>query len=657
MRTLMLSKIILGPAVAGLAVLLAACGGDRELATPSECNPLGGIRCMTPWPSSVYEVDDSASATGRRLAVVEGALPTNIDGIVLDPTPFNRWDGFSSAAPMITAFATGVDPANLVHYSNFDASVTDASPTVLIDMQTGELVHHFAELDARAKDTPDSQALFIRSAKLLEGGRRYAVAIKKTLKAKDGGELPIPEGFQAILDGETTTHALLERVRPRYAEIFAALAAHGIQQDDLVVAWDFTTASREMVRADLLDARTSALAMMGTNGSALDFTATDTPINDVRFARRVDGEFDAPLFLSNETATITTKLSRDGDGKPMATRLYKVPFTAIIPQCALNALAPVPIILYGHGLLGDGTQAASGGTRHAAAEICAVTVGTEMRGMASQDVPNVVTALNNANDGPLVFDVLIQGMMNHIALVQIARGPMATRLFVDGNNQSIVDPNKVYYYGISQGGIMGTTVCAIDPVIQKCVVQVGAINYSLILERSHDWPTYRTTLNGAYPNNLDDALILSLMQQEWDRTEPTSVADVIATGGFPNTPAKQVFMQVAIADDEVANLGSEYQQRTMGVPTIMPSPYVPWGTQVTSAPAQSGMILYDFGLGNTIPSTNEPPPDNDVHSNIRNKKATTDMMRRFYETGEIVNLCTAPMGCDCTVANGCGDAL
>src|SRR5665647_2129194 len=146
------------------------------------------------------------------------------------------------------------------------------------------------------------------------------------------------------------------------------------------------------------------------------------------------------------------------------------------------------------------------------------------------------------------------------------------------------------------------------------------------------------------------------MQQEWDRTEPTAVADVIVGEGFPNTPPKQVFMQMAIADDEVSNLASEYQLRTMNVPVLTPSPYIPWGATPTAGPAQSGMVIYDFGLASTIPMTNEAPPDNDVHSNIRNKKATTDMMKRFYETGEIVQMCTAPKGCDCT-ANGCGPAI
>jgi len=656
MRTLLVSTVSMVS-----ALVLSACGGDdTELATPAHCNPLGGTRCVVPFPSSIYEIDDATSATGRRLAVPPGALPTNIDGIEFDPTPFNRWDGFSSAAPIVMAFPTGIDPTNLVHYSDYGASVTDASPTILLDMSTGELVPHFAELDARSADDPAHQALFLRSAQLLEGGTRYVVAIKKTLKAKDGGELPIPEGFQAILDGTKTTHPLLERIRPRYGEIFEALAAHGIEKGDLVVAWDFTTASRDMVRADLVAARAATLAAVGDNGANLDFTATETPQDDPRFLVRYDGTFDAPLFLSNETATLSTKLLRDGDGKPMTSGLYRVPFTALVPQCAVDAPGPVPVIIYGHGLLGEGTQAASSGARHAAAEVCAIIIGTDMRGMATMDVPNVVSALNDANRGPLVFDVLIQGMMNHIALVQIARGPMAERLFLHPllrTPTSMVDPDRVYWYGISQGGIMGTTVCAIDPVIERCVLQVGAINYSTLLERSLDWPTYRTTLIGAYPNNLDVVLVLSMMQQEWDRTEPTSVADVITTTGFPDTPPKQVLMQIAIADDEVSNIASEYQQRTMGIPTITPSPYIPWGTEMTAGPAPSGMVIYDFGLGDTIPPTNEPPPDNDVHSNIRNKSATTDMMRRFYEDGEIVNTCTAPTGCDCTVDGGCGDPL
>jgi len=639
-------------------LLLVACG-DRDLATDARCNPLGGARCITPWPSAIYEVDDASTLTGRRLDIPADALPTNVDNIPIQPTLYNAYDGFSPAVPITTAFATGVDGSNLASFRDIGKSLTPDSPTVLIDMSTGELVAHFAELDSRAADQPASQALFIRSAQMLKGGTRYAVAIKNTLKAANGGALPIPEGFQAILDGERTSHPLLERIRPRYPEIFAALEAHGIARTDLVVAWDFTTRSRAQVQADLVNARAAALAMTGTDGSALDFAiTTDVAPNDGRIARRIDGTFDAPLFLTDGGSTApSTTLVRDGAGHPMPTGLYRVPFTAIIPVCALTAAAPVPIIIYGHGLLGTAMQVAGSGPSNAAVEVCAVTIGTDMRGMSAPDVPNVVLALNDGNTGYRIFDILIQGMMNHIALVQIARGPMAQRLFLKPNTtETLVDPSTVYYYGISQGGIMGTTFCAIDPVIRRCVLQVAAINYSMLLERSRDWPTYRTALIGAYPDPLDAVLLVSLMQGEWDRTEPTGVADVINGTGFPDTPPKQVFVQIGIADDEVSNLASEYMARTMALPTITPSPYVPYGLTATSAPASNGLVIYDFGLGSTIPSTNESPPDNDVHGSLRNKQATTDMMRRFYQTGEIVQMCTAPNGCDCTVG-GCGADL
>ncbi len=638
-------------------LILVACGdGDIDLATPSQCNPLGGARCVAPWPSSIYEVDDATTATGRRVSIPAGALPTNIDGIPIEPDAWNTLDGFSSAAPMITAFETGVDGSNLVHYTAYAASTTDASPTVVIDLESGELVTHFAELDVAGVDKPASQTLFIRPFKMLEGSHHYGVAIKKTLKARGGGELPITDGFQALVDGEKTTHKLLEKVRPRYTELFAKLEAKGINRADLVTAWEFTTRSRAQVHADLLNARDAGLPLMGTNGASLTYTSTPKAETDPLFAARYDGEFDAPLFLSAKTAGPGVKLLRGADGKPRPNGLYKVPFTAIVPNCALTSTTPVPIMIYGHGLLGDAKQTASSGTKNAAAAACMVAIGTDMRGMAGIDVPNVALALNDANNGGLIFDVLVQGMINHVALVQIARGPMAAALFAKTGGGSLVDPSRVYFYGISQGGIMGTTVCAIDPVINRCVLQVGAINYSVLLERSRDWPTYRTALNGAYPDPMDDVMVINLMQQHWDRTEATSLVDTIVPHTFPGTPPKHVFLQMAVADAEVANIATEMQVRTMKIPVLTPSPYIPFGVESAAGPVPNGLVIYDFGLGSTIPRGNEAPPENDVHSNIRNKKATTDMMKHFYETGEIVQMCTAPKGCDCP-AGGCGAEL
>ncbi len=656
MRELRL-HIALGLGVSAITAM--ACGDNDGITTRQECNPLGGTNCITPWPSAIYEIDDSSTATGRRLDIPEGALPTNTDGIPISPALFNDRDGFSSAAPIITAFPDSVDPSNLVHYSHYEDSLTDASPTVLVNMDTGELVAHFAEIDARVPEQPEKQALYIRPAQLLPGGTRFAVAIKRTLKSKDGSELPIPDGFQSILSGTTTNHDRLERVRPRYDAIFAALAEHGIEPEDLVTAWDFTTASRESMRADVVATRNIAMPAMGDVGANLKFSVSeDRAQEDTRIARRIDGEYDAPLFLTQDGRfTPATTMARDTSGGPQMMGMYKSPFTAIVPACALDGRGPVPIMLYGHGLLGDSGQVASGAVRDAAAELCVVAVGTDMRGMSTADTSNVAMSLNDLNKGPLLFDGLIQGVINHLALAEVARGPMAQELFVDGSGTSIVDPSRVFYYGISQGGIFGATHCAWSPVIDRCVLQVGAINYSMMLERSLDWPIHRTVLIGAYPDPLDVAINIGLLQMMWDRTDPVSIADVLLEpdiGDYlPGASPKQVLLEIGVADTEVSNIASHYGARTMGLPLLAPSVVEPYGLTPTEGPLSSAMVVYDYGLGDTIPATNEPPLENDVHSFIRKEGSHFEMMKNFIETGVITQTCTAPNGCDCT-ADGCG---
>ena len=93
--------------------MLPACSTDTSLPIAAECNPLGANHCMTPWPNSAFEVDDSTTATGRKLAIPIGTLPTNADGSAADPSGWNTADGFSPAAPMVMAFPGGVSATGL----------------------------------------------------------------------------------------------------------------------------------------------------------------------------------------------------------------------------------------------------------------------------------------------------------------------------------------------------------------------------------------------------------------------------------------------------------------------------------------------------------------------------------------------------------------
>lgn len=632
------------PIALALSLALAACGGsDTSLPIEAMCNPLGAGHCMTPWPSSAFEVDDPATITGRRLAIPEGTLPTNADGAAADPAGWNVADGFSPSAPMVMAWKGGVSPEGLPPSDNFDLSLAADSPTVILDLTTGARVPHFAEVDVLADAQPDSQALYLRPAARLAGGHRYAVAITRRVRARDGGELAVPPGFAALRDRRNTDHALLEAMRPRFADVLAALDAAGFPADELVVAWDFTTASDDFIHRDMITARDRALTALADH--PIGFTiATDDKTNNGKIQRKITGTLDAPLFLTQDGAFAPgVEIARDASGLPALQGFYQIPFTAIVPACA-TAAAPAAMVLYGHGLMGTSGETAGGVQQTTAAELCAVFVGTDMRGMSTPDITAIARALSDISHADEVMEVIEQGMVNHITLVRAMRTTFARQLFVDAGGKSIVDPAKVTYYGLSQGGVMGPTIMAYEPTMTRGALGVAGGNYSLLLERSADWSTYRSILSSAYPDPLDVTLAISLFQMRWDKAEAAGVANTVLAGAPTGVPAKQLLVQIALGDEQVPNLGSYWLARSMNIPVLGPSPTTPWGIPLATGPLSSALVIEDGGAP-PVPATNTPPTDLDMHDLTRNQPASRRQIKAFFAAGDIVDACAGACVC------------
>ncbi len=645
-----------------ILVALAACTSDTHLAIEAHCNPLGfGSHCAVPWPSSAFEVADKSTSTGRHLAIFPDTLPKNFQGKAVDPTMWNLADGFSPAAPMIVAFPGGVSTTGLPTVADYGPSLAADSPIMMIDLTTGDRVPLFAELDVQAADMPDSQALFIRPALRLIGGHHYAVAITNRVKSADGSDLPISPGFQALLDGKTTDHALLEAMRPQYTAIFAALKSQGVAKTDLVLAWDFTVASDDFLHREMIAARDRALAAIANHPLAYTINTDQQPDPDqANIARYITGELDAPLFLSSADFGVDgTTTVRDDQGLPVVQGFYKIPFSAIVPACAYTSPTPVPMIIYGHGLLGDSTEVNCCGVPPVANDLCMVIAGTDLRGMSQNDTAAVASALNDASKSDEVFEVLEQGIANYVVLAHAMRTTLAQTLFVDAasNNKPLVDPDKLYYWGLSQGGIFGASVMAYEPTITRGVLGSGAANYSFLLDRSADWPKYRMILNSAYADPLDDELLISLMQMRWDKTEPSGIANDVLAGTATGVPAKQLLMQIALADEQVSDFAAYWEARTMNVPVISPTPVSPWGLTAhdASMPVSSGLVIYDCGAP-APPLTNSAPPQEpcpmagtgELHDLPAHTAAGRRQMKDFFATGQIVNECTGA----CTCASG-----
>ncbi|HET9625778.1 MAG TPA: hypothetical protein VFP84_30650 [Kofleriaceae bacterium] len=641
-------------------------GGDAggPAVVPEACNPLGGQGCLLPWPSMTYLKIDPSSATGFRLDLPADAMPINLKQVALDPTPLNaRWDGFSPTGPLLAMFPRGVATGNLPPFSDPDASLSVASPIVLLDLDNVVRVPFFAEVDQNVAD-PAIQALIIRPLVRLHEHTHYAVALRNTLKSADGSPLPVSPGFAALRDGQPFAHPRFAALAARAGEMFEKLEGLGVHRADLVLAWDFVTASDAMLRADLTAMRSDALAAIGDAGAgivatvgsdAATFTAT-AQANTPQSFKRYLGTFKAPDFLTHEEADDSI-LARDAAGRPAAHGLRDANLAAIIPACVQSQPLPRPTIIFGHGLFGSAAGYLDDPfVQNLAEDHCLVILAGDFIGLTDRQLGTALDAVLDLNHGATVTEKLGQSVIDFMTLEALARGPIARSPAFAFNGKPVIDPAQVFYVGGSLGGIMGNVIMAYDPSFTRGVLAVPGGNWSMLIERSNAWSLLKPVIQGAY--DLDRyAVNVALFGMAFEPYDPiTTAAHVIKDPLFGQAP-KKILMWYAEGDALVSNLTTEMVAREMGISLIGPPlpDHQAWHVPLALGPLDNGLVELDDHPAPLPPTTNAPPSkDNGTHSGINRKPACLRMVERFLLAPQqatdgcfLASAPTVPVPCDC----------
>ncbi|MFP5326219.1 MAG: hypothetical protein ACLGHT_01910, partial [Acidimicrobiia bacterium] len=571
-------------------------------------------------------------------------MPRNTAQKPIDPTEWNRNDGFSPGA-MVTAFVPGIDlkktwGTDLDQIQDLELSTGAKSPMVIIDTVTGKRHPFFAELDQHPDTTDDRRALLLRPAVNFTEGRRYIVALRD-LKDSSGATIPRNPAFDAFVKG-TATGERAEHMN----QIFTTLESikgkgRRIKRDELFLAWDFTVASWQNIAGRVLHMRDSSFAALGdTNLADLNVDGTRAPqfsIDKVtnmgpndRTARRIEGTIEVPNFLTHEVkaepsgsgygavAVPAARLVYDPvTGKPMqnpALPTIDVPFLCNVPRSA-TVENPANPLLYGHGLLGARQEANGGSTEDMRIRnfaLCAV----DWMGMSSSDLANVATMLNDMSQFPSLADRAQQGFLNWMFLGRALFHPQG--LTARPEFGGLVRSNELFYDGNSQGGIMGGALVALSPDFTNAVLGVPGMNYSTLLNRSKDWegefdpaarvkkgvekqdpeellPPYSYPTYTNYPDKLEQQVVFGLIQMLWDRAEANGYAAHMTNNPYPNTPKHNVMLQVAFADHQVANISAEVEARTIGAQLHNAAMPVPDGLHWSVDPSY-GFETSQFGV-------------------------------------------------------------
>ncbi|MCA9523657.1 MAG: hypothetical protein KC609_21925 [Myxococcales bacterium] len=608
-----------------------------------DCDGLDPSYCMFPFPSDYWR-------RNGRLEFGETTLPQNRTHKHFDPSYYRQYDGYSTISVLMFRFPEAT-LAGTADQFTIAKSLEPDSKSVVLDAATGERVPHWLELDHFSVDG-GQPVILIRLARPLQFGTRYIVAIRGLVDRDDEPVRPRP-GFRALRDRSASRVIGIHARRAHFEEaIFPPLERAGVERSRLQLAWDFTTLSETSSTSLLLSMRDKLLAELGPEGPDYEITeVVDYPADDPGFARTVKGVAHVPSFLVPRTKGLyeVQKLRRDAGGDPQIEGYEDVEFEIHIPRSVLASDEPVPVMQHGHGFLGDKVQATREHLREFSNRKGFIIVAISMQGMSELDGVRWVSWLaNSASRFPELLEPPLQGVMNHLAIVRMLKGRFLTESDprFTHNGKPLYDPERIVYYGNSQGGTMGALMMSIRTGITRGVLGVPGGVFAFLLQRSVDFTTFVPVLRAAHPNIVDFTAIFALMQQGFNHMEPVHFMPRLTVNPYPNTPSHLVMLHIAKEDAQVVPEVSHILGRACGAKLPVPAIRHVFGFDEVEFPIANvnTMIEYDFGVPDNPRPTYPPPKATDTHGLLRKLVWSQDQMWHFLMTGETINTCDGP--CD-----------
>ena len=631
-----------------LLTLLLACSPDPGDTDDGRTLYLVDESPLLPFPSMQLTQTDETSATGYRLAFPTDLLPYSDGGSPIDVARLNRLDGFSPAATVVVAFpGVVIDGGNLPTWHEPAASLVPSCPVQLIDLDSGERLPLFAELDAHPDaEGGESQALLIRPLQAMAFGTRHAVVLTSALLQDDGSAVPAPEGFVGLRDG--AAHPSLQGEVERFEALFAQLEGLGLERGELVLAWDFVTGSEAVMHAHLDHVLAAVEADLPADPELEpDYTVEHSwgvDEGDVLspYAWRVaEGDFALEGFLTDDGA-----FELGVDGLPVSQGDDDVYWMAFVPQSLREAPAgSAPVVIFGHGILAspkmylfyDEDPMA---VQALADRLGAVVIGTEWRGLCTNDLGAAASVAGDFGTFHHLTDKMIQGLANASALPRLVRTRFADLeiLQASDGSGSLVDPTRVYYYGISLGGIQGANLMAHTADIDYGVLHVGGAIWSTMLERSSNWTAFETMMEYGVEDPLERQVLYAVSQLMWDPVDPITHAQALV--------GRSLLWQESMGDEQVPNLTTHALARSVGLPLLSPAVEPVLGLVETEGPLGPGaaaLAQFDPELGRPH-DTNRPSEETGAHYFPRHCEPVHQQIELFLQAGT-----------EGTIQHTCGD--
>ncbi len=518
---------------------LVACSGDPEVALFTV--PRDGVTqefYELPFPNDLRRSGDGLvdlSAYPRRVPLVD---------MYVDAC--STLDGFGTNNAIFTRFGSAIDTDLLPR--DAQQSVQSYASVYIVDVDPGSpsygqkspLVFRFQDYEGWTIGANFLAALPAPGFPLRQT-TTYALVVTRRLNVT-----PAPD-FEAILaadgSGAPTDPALI-RAREVYAPLMAWLdEPGGDERGDVASAAVFTTQSVTEIMG-LLRQRVRSLPMPLAR-EVVERDAGERPFT------WYDGLFDAPNF---QTGLVPYHNAGEGDidlgldGLPIVQRMEPLRFSFTIPKDRAMPASGWPVAIYAHG---------TGGSYHSfVADETAAALAAE--GIAGISIDQVLHPPRNPGGSPEIdfFNFQnadaarnnpIQGSADDFSVVRLVES-FSMR---EDDRDIRFDPERIYFFGHSQGGLTGPPFVAYEPAIKGAVLSgAGGLLYHALLNQTEPIDITALVMGVIIDRPLDEFNpVLSILQMWVERSDTINYGPLLVREPAPGMVARPIFQTMGFVDN------------------------------------------------------------------------------------------------------------
>jgi len=603
------------------------------------CDNTNSIHCMLPFPSDAFLINDQNTITGKRIHYSSNTIPGSGTVSPVEVPILNQIDGVSPNTQIMTAFTIEPDVSELAGQYSISKSLESGHPTILMNKLTGELVAHWVELDIRSEiDQPT--ILHIRTIEALEHNTPYVVIISG-LTDQVGELVPTPEGFDAIKNQRITSSPDIENRRAGFQNLFSWIEVNAdISTSELQTAWEFHTSSTESMIGPLLSMRNDALERTGDGIGCTFESNTEVMIEDNRSHWLITGTFTAPQYTESFFPPALIRRTSAEDRTPVFVENREIPFWLVIPGSSLELQEPANLTIWGHGFLGNGNTSGLSGWAN---ENNIAMLGTSFYGWSDDDSTSIEYAVLNMQYFQHQAERLEQAMINQVVMIKTFMGicsDLPEYYTVDG--YKLIDTNEPTYTGYSNGALRGPSIIGLSPDLDRGVLWAGGSSFSHIIERCTQYDAFHFIFASeyGYDNQLDRAVVMSIIQSLWDSTETDTFLSIRESGYLDQIEPFELMTLFSISDLQISNISSSRMMRTGGIPLLNSSTITPYGLNIVEdGHVGSVGVFFDGGyiqppVGNEYGQ--EPHP---AHNAIGALPMAREMAFNYLSNGAIIDTC------------------